>query len=183
MESVPNYTILEFLQAKDTSEFMFYMEFIKPENKFCNNVFRTADMTFNEFHTIIEILQNPKVLDIKELFVHLFRVRGTFEKSAEKMFLDESAIQFFKAKKFLENFIRSKLEYEKEALFSIPNDKMIEVNAYKRLAPYNVLMTKMRIGEQFSIDPEIVGTWKYTKVLNIMAVNTLRANIQQEINV
>lgn len=182
MGYVLNYTIEEYLRTEDTKDFDFVAQNLKPENKFAGRAWWTENMTFNEFHTIISILENPTLLDIKDLFVHLYRIRGNIQQSADEIFLKEKALQFFRARKFIEQFIQGKLKLEEKMLYADPDPRMLEINGYERLKPFNVLLSKVKIAEQFGKDPEEVGNWKYDKVLNLMAVNNVVAEIRNKLN-
>lgn len=173
-------TIGEYLQIKNPAEYELISDVIKPQNKLCGNTWDTNKMTYNEFHTIISILKNPNLHDVKELFVYLYNIRGNICVSPDEMFYKESIFQFFRAKKFLEEFISSKLEYENKVLYSEPDGRLIEIGAYDMMKPYSLIMTKVDLGEQFGVEPEEVGNWKYSRVLNILIVNNLRRTIQKQ---
>ena len=177
---LPNYTIEEYFKKPESVEIDIYLEYLKPVNRFAGNVFKTSELTFNEFHTIISIFQKPNALDVKDLFIYLYRIKGSFKKSPDKIFYSQSIYDFYRAKNFVMDFVKQKLEMEKKMLYSEPDEKMQAINAYERLAPFNVMLTKVKIGEQFGFSPEKVGKWKYTRVLNIMAVNNIRSNIKSD---
>tara|TARA_R110002049_G_scaffold309180_1_gene518140 strand:- start:27706 stop:28260 length:555 start_codon:yes stop_codon:yes gene_type:complete len=179
---IKNISILEYFELQDTSDYDFFIDLVKPENLFCKRVFDVSKMTYNEFHTIISIFNNPNLENIKDLFVHLYRIKGDLSKSAEKMFFDESIFTFFKAKKFISEMIKEKLRIEDKALYSEPDTRLIEIGASKRLKPFSVMLTKVSLGKQFGIDPYEIGNWQYSKVFNILATNNALNQVQKDYN-
>jgi len=178
-ESIEDISVLEYFNLLDTSKYDFYIDILKEENRFCGNVFNVANLTFNEFKYMISVFNDPNLDNLKELFIHLFRIRGDFSVSSEKLFYNESIFQFFKAKNFIINMMREKLKVEEKLLYSEPDTKMIEIGGYDMMRPFSTMLAKVNIGKQFGVDPEIVGNWKYTKVLNILATNNIVSEVQR----
>ena len=56
------------------------------------------------------------------------------------------------------------------------------VNMGKRLAPFNHQLTKMRLGKEYSIDPDTIGKWKYSKVFRILLAEKAQADVMKDYN-
>lgn len=180
MEEIKNITVEEYFNLKDSLVYDVFLDVLKPKNLFCGNVFDTNKMTYDEYLTIISILNNPNLLKIKDLFVHLWRVNGDIKNSSEDLFFNESIFVLFRAKRFLKEFIESKIKIERNVLYSEPNLKMIEIKAGERLKPFQTMIAKITIGKQFGINPYEVGKWKYSEVLNILATNNALNEVQTD---
>lgn len=178
--SIDNISVKEYLELQDTSEYDFYADILKPKNLFCGQVCDVEKITFNEFHTMLSIFQKPTLQNIQELFVHLYRVRGNMQISAIDLFYNEKVIQYFRAKRYLEEWVKNQLELENRMMSGEVDTKMLEIKGYKRMKPFSVQITKMNIGKQFAVEPEVVGNWKYKKVRQIMATNSLLNQIKTE---
>jgi len=177
-----NISLGEYFSLKDTSEYDIYASIIKPKNELCGNVFSHNKLTFNEFHTIISIFNESNSSELLDLFIHLYRIKGSFEISAKQQLLNESVFQFFRALRHVKLFMESKLKLEEKLLYSEPDTKMLEINAYKRMQPFSTMLTKIKLAEQFGQTPEEIGNWKYTQVINILASNNIVSQINKEYN-
>lgn len=175
-----NISLRDYFLLKDTSEYDAFIEIIKPENKLCGKRFDSNKLTFNEFRTIISIFNSPNPSDLLELFLHLYRIYDTFECSGKEKLLNESVFQFFRALRFIKLFVQENLQIEEKMLYSEPDTKMLEINAYERMQPFSTIMTKIKLAEQFGRTPEEIGNWKYTEVRNILASNNILNQIQKE---
>tara|TARA_R110000787_G_scaffold196468_4_gene307862 strand:- start:1401 stop:1955 length:555 start_codon:yes stop_codon:yes gene_type:complete len=174
--------IFEYLNLEDTSEYDFLLDFVKPENKLCGNIFQVNKMTFNEFKTILSIFNAKNLQDITELFIHLYRISGNINQSAEQEFLNEDIFQFFRAKKFVKNMIDRNLELEVKMLYSEPDTRMIEIGGMQLLKGFDTILTKINLAEQFSTTPETIGGWKYTSVRDILAANNALNTVKKLYN-
>lgn len=175
-----NISLRDYFLLEDSSEYDNFIEIIKPENRLCNKVFDSNKLTFNEFRTIISIFNSPNPSDLMDLFIHLYRIKGSFQISAKDELLNESVFQFFRALRYLKIFVDSKLKLEEKLLYSEPDTKMLEINAYKRMEPFSTMLTKIKLAEQFGKTPEEIGNWKYTQVINILASNNVLSQINKE---
>lgn len=155
----------------DTSKYDVFIDVIKPRNILCNKSCDLSKLTFNEYNVIKSIFNNPNLEDIKDLFIHLYRIRGNINISASDVFLNDSIFNLFRAKNYIKEFMIKRDSLERKVLSSEPDYKMIAINASERLSYFNVELTKIRLAEQFSLDPSVIGDWKYTKVFNILAAN------------
>lgn len=180
MNEVKDISIKEYFLMQDVSEYDVFIDIMEPKNLFCGNKFHVDKITFDEFNTILYIFNNPNPQNLKDLFVHLWRVKGDMQRSAESIFLQESIFSFFSAKNFLMKFVKRQLELESKLLYSEPDSKMIELGVSERLKNHRSMLTKIALGKQFGIDPYEVGEWKYSKVLNILATNNALEQIQKE---
>lgn len=178
-ESIEDISILDYFSLENTDEYDFYIDILKEENKLCGHRFDASKITFNEFKYMISVFNDPNLDNLKELFIHLFRIKGNFSVSSDKLFYNESIFQFFKAKNYVINMMREKLKVEEKLLYSEPDTKMIEIGGYDMMRPFSTMLAKVNIGKQFGVDPEIVGNWKYTKVLNILATNNIVSEVQR----
>ena len=174
--------IYQYLNLQDTSDYDLLIDFVKPDNKLCGNVFQVNKMTFNEFKTMLSIFNGNNLQDITDLFIHLYRIKGNINISSEQEFLSEDVFQFFRAKKFVNNLIEKNLELEVNMLYSEPDTRMIEIGGMKMLRGYDTILTKMNLAEQFSTTPEIVGGWKYTTVRDILAANNALNTVKKLYN-
>jgi len=177
-----NISLREYFSLNDTFDYDHYMPIIKPENKLCGKVFNHNKLTFNEFHTIISIFNDANPSELLDLFIHLYRIKGSFEISAKDELLNESVFQFFKALRHLKLFMDSKMKLEEKLLYSEPDTRMLEINAYKRMQPFSTMLTKIKLAEQFGKTPEEIGNLKYTQVINILASNNIVSQINKEYN-
>lgn len=168
---IKDINILQYFQLEDTSSYDVFLDILKPENKFCGRSCNLSKITYNEFKVAVSIFNNPNAQDLKELFIMLFKIKGDINTRESDLFYNESVFTFFKARKFLHNFLEESLKLEEKVLYSEPDIKMISIKANETLAPFNTLLSKMKIGSQFGVDPEEIGNWKYKKVLNILAAN------------
>ena len=180
MQELNNISIKEYFSLQDSSAYDVFLDILKPKNLFCGKRFDTSKMTYDEYLTIISILNKPNLLNVKDLFVHLWRIKGSIKISAEEMFFNESVFVLFSAKRFLKEFIEHKIKLENKILYSEPDIKMLEIKAGERLKPFQTMITKINIGKQFGINPYEVGKWKYSEVLNILATNNALNQVQRD---
>lgn len=182
MTTLDDISVLEYFNLEDSSEYDFFIDLMKPENKLCGRSWGYNDMTFNEFKTIILIFNEPTYSDIQDLFLHLYSIRGNIKESPESIFQRESVFQFFKAKNFVKKIMQEKLELEDRLLGGDKDPILEQIDAYNRLAPVNTMLTKIRLAEQFGVTPKEVGDWKYNEVLNIQIANKISSQIDKEYN-
>ena len=173
-------TLREYFNLKDTSEYDFYIDIIQSENMLCGKKFDHNKLTFNEFHIAISIFNNPNLSELIELFIHLFRINDTFEISSKNRLLNESVFQFFKALRYIKLFIEEKLNLQEKLMYSEVDARMLEINGYKRLKPFSIILIKIKLAEQFGKTPEEIGYWKYSQVVNILASNNIISQIEKE---
>jgi hypothetical protein len=179
---VNNITLLEYFKLENTSEYDVFIDVLKPINSFAGNSFNVSKMTFNEFQTIIHIFNNPSVNNIKKLFLHLYKIRGTFKESSDSIFFKQSVFDFFKAKRFVSDMVKEKLEIESKLLYSEPDTRFIEIGGNEILKPFSSMLTKISLGKQFGVDPYVVGDWEYSKVITILATNNALNNVEKRYN-
>lgn len=179
---INNITIYEYFCLEDTSEYDVFLDFVKPVNMLCNKRCNLNSISYNEFKVCLAIFNNPVIEDIKDLFCLLFDIRGDMNQSADEMFYGENVFTFFRAKKFIHNYLEHSLEREKKAFSGSVDVKLLEINAAELLSPFESLLTKMTLAEQFSKDPEEIGRWRYTKVFNILSANNAIKEVTRKYN-
>lgn len=183
MHSINDISIIEYLQLEDSSSYDIFIDILNPVNRFAGRTFNPNRLTFNEVEIIKSVFSgNAELEDIKELFIHLYKIKGTMRESADEIFFKTSVFDLFKAKAFLSEFILSILERERDWLSSPPDDKMLMLNAGERIKPFNSLLTKMTIAKDFNCTPREVGEWSHLEVFNIQVVNKVFNDLQKEYN-
>jgi len=65
-------------------------------------------------------------------------------------------------------------------MYSEVDARMLEINGYKRLKPFSIILIKIKLAEQFGKTPEEIGNWKYSQVVNILASNNIISQIEKE---
>jgi len=179
---IKNINIGEYLTLEDSTQYDIFVNTLNPKNLFCGRKANYKALTFDEVQVIKSILNRPNSQDIKDLFCMLYNIRGSYEQSADNEFLSQSVFDLFAAKRYLDEFILTLSERESKHLSSEPDVKAEMVNAGKRLAPFSHQLTKMRLGKEYSIDPDIVGRWKYNKVFSILIAEKAQADVMKDYN-
>jgi len=179
---IKNISIGEYLTLEDSTVYDIFIDTLNPKNFFCGRVANYNRLTFDEVQVIRSILNNPNSQDIKDLFCMLYNIRGSYEQSEDKEFLSQSVFELFAAKKYLDEYILMIGNRESKHLSGTPDVKAEMVNAGKRLAPFNHQLTKMRLGKEYSVDPDIIGGWKYSKVFSILVAEKAQADVMKDYN-
>jgi len=182
METIKNISIGEYLTLEDSTQYDIFVNTLNPKNFFRGRVANYNNLTFDEIQVIKSILNNPNSQDIKDLFCLLYGIRGSYEQSEEAEFLSQSVFELFSAKRYLDEYILELSSREAKHLSGTPDIKAEMVNAGKRLAPFNHQLTKMRLGKEYSIDPDIIGTWKYSKVFRILVAEKVENEVMKDYN-
>jgi len=120
--------------------------------------------------------------DLMELYIMLFRIKGSMQMSEQEMFLRESVFQLFRAARFIREYIEGVNKKETEWLGGNENGILTMLDAGKRLAPFSHLLKKMDIAQMFARTPSEIGRWKYSTIFSILASTQVRADIQKEYN-
>jgi len=178
--NIEDITIREYFTMRDTSEYDVFLDVINPKNKLCGNECNLNNITFDEYHVMRGVFNQPVIEDIQELLIHIYNIKGGFMCTDVNKFLSESIFNFFRVFNYLKEYIVKRNELEANALSSTPDYRMIAVNANERLSPYSSQLTKNRLAEQFGQDPSTIGGWKYSKVFNILAANHALSTVQAE---
>ena len=180
---IKNITIGEYITLEDSTEYDIFVNTLNPKNLFCGRKANYKALTFDEVQVTRSILNNPNFQDIKDLFCMLYDIRGSYKQSADNEFLGQRVFDLFAAKKYLDDFIVSLGDREAKMLSGTPDVKAEMVNASKRLAPYNHLLTKLRLSKEHSCgDPDVIGRWKYSKVFNILVAEKVQADVMKDYN-
>lgn len=183
MHNIENISIKEYLQLKDTSSYDIFIGILNPRNSFAGRTYNVNALTYNEVEIIKSIITKETQLeDIKELLIHLYNIRGNINESPDDIFFKASVFDLFKATAFLEEFVKTAYEREKKLLSSVPDDKMLMINAGERVKPVSSLLTKMTIAKDYGVTPREVGEWSYLEVFNIQVVNKIVDDLQKEYN-
>ena len=177
MYSIDNITIKQYFELQDSSEYDIFIDTIKPKNLLSGNSCNLSSLKFDEVEVIKKTFYNSNGNDVIDILVELY-CKGSFEQSKNEEFLNASVFDLFRVKAYLQNWITDVIERENKVLAGIPDDKLIMINAGERLKAVSHLLSKMRLAEQFSKDPEEIGNWKYTKVFNLMLANKRSNDVQ-----
>jgi len=180
--TIDNICIAEYFSLEDTEKYDIYIDHIAPENLLCGRKCNTANLTFDEVQVARSILANPNANDLMELYIMLFRIKGSMQMSEQEMFLRESVFQLFRAARFIREYIEGVNKKETEWLGGNENGILTMLDAGKRLAPFSHLLKKMDIAQMFARTPSEIGRWKYSTIFSILASTQVRADIQKEYN-
>ena len=179
---VKNVTIYEYITGQDNGECDAFLDVINPKNELCGNDCNFNRLTFDEVEVIKSILRNPNLKDMKDIFMMLYNVRGSFKQSAENEFYEESIYKFFAARKYLINFINEISEKERKHLSTEACEKWEMVNGGKRLAPVSHLLTKIRLAKEFSTTPREIGNMKYSEIFSILVAENRYNSVMKDYN-
>jgi len=177
--SIDNITVKEYFELVDSSEYDIFIDTINPKNSFNRKRCNVSKLSFDEVEVIKSIFNNPTVNNIKELFIELFRL-GDAKTSANDEFYNTSIFDLFRAKRYLQDWIVKVIEVENIQLAGIADDKLLMINAAERLKAVSHLLTKMRLGEQFSKSPSEIGKWKYNTVFTMLVANKRSNDVQRD---
>jgi hypothetical protein len=162
----------------DTTEYDMFLEVLKPRNFFSGKVFDTSSITYNEMEVLKKTFQNADMSNIFYIFVLFYKIRGNYKVTQEEQFYNQSIFDLFRVKLFLQNFLIEKVNLENKMLTGIPDERMLMVNGYERLNAVSFLLSKIKLAEQFSTTPDVVGDWKYNKVFSYLIANKLYNDVQ-----
>ena len=177
-----NITVREFFEMEDSSAYEIFIDTMNPKNYFAGREGDYASLTFDEVEVIKGILNEPNLEDIKDVYKLLYKIRGTFEKSSDEIFFEQSVFDLFASKIYLVNFIKTISKREKDNLTGEPDEKMIMVNAGERLSAVSHLLTKIRLAKQFGVTPKEVGSWKYNEVFSILVAEKRYDDVLKDYN-
>lgn len=181
-ETIKNISISEYLALGDSMQYDIFVNVLNPKNFFCGREANYNKLTFDEVQVIKSILNRPNSQDIKDLFVMLYDIRATRFRSGAKIFLSQSVFSLFAAKRYLDDFIIQLSNREAKHLTGEPDEKADRVNAGKRLAPFNHQLTKIRLGKDYGLDPDVIGRWKYSKVFAILVAEKVQEDVTRDYN-
>jgi hypothetical protein len=177
--SINNISIKEYFSLKDSTKYDIFIDAIKPKNIFNGKKCNFNSLTFDEIKVMKDIFRNPTFENIQELIIELYRL-GSFELSAIDEYMNASIFDLFAVKNYLQEFLINIINRENKVLSGSPDEKMIALNAQKRLEPVNHMLTKIRLAEQFGKAPHEIGSWKYNRVFSILVANKISNDIQLE---
>lgn len=168
---VKDITIGKYLSLKYTFQYDIVFDMIEAENRFNGHRCFFDSLTFDEVSVIRRTFIAPTIEDLKFVFRICY---------GERDFFDCSIIDFFRAKKFLDDKIVEITKLETKLIQSIPDPKVVAAGL-DRLNKYGEMNTKIDLGAQFGKSPEEIGRWKYIDVLFIRARNNDINEIQKAI--
>ena len=179
---IEDITIQEYFTMEDSTEYDIFVDILKPVNLFAGRRCNTNNLTFDEVQVMKVLFQNPTFNTIEDLIILCYRLKGDIRESAGKQYLSTSVFDLFRAKTFLQEFIIETIDKERMWLSGKSDEKLLMINAEKRLSPFSHLLTKIRLAEQFSTTDSIIGGWKYSKVFTILTANKIHADLMKEYN-
>lgn len=180
-KTITNISILTYFQLADSGKYDVYAKHMKPEGKFLGKWSKLQDLTYSEVEVVKKIMSRElTVSNLILMFKIVFKIHDTFETSADNRFFEESIFQLFKAQNWITQELKIISNREKNALSGEKDPKAEKINANERLAPFNLEIVKDKIAQRYSIDPEVVGEWKYSKVFRILATISIQEKIHTE---
>jgi len=165
---------------RDSLAYDIFIDTLEPVNSFANNTAIMGSLTYDQVEVIKQVFKLATIKDIKDVFIMCYRLKGTMKQSSDMQFYSTSVFDLFRAKRFIQEWITMIVKREINTFTSIPDDKLIMINASERLAPFNHSLSKIRLAEQFSTEPKYVGRWKYNYVFGLLASNKIYNDIQRE---
>ena len=180
MYSIENITIREYFGLADTSAYDIFIDSMNPINKFGDYTCNFGRLTYNEVQYVKNSYKKLDFNTLKDAILVCFNIRGTFERSQDKIFYDTSIFDLFRVRKLLEDFVKEKYAIEEKLLFQMPDDKMIMLDAGKRLQHVSFLLNKIDLAKRFSTTEREIGSWNYNRVLSILAAQNVQSTIRKE---
>jgi len=182
MKGIEDITIREYFSRQNTDNYDVFLDILKPKNKFKGRVCKVNSLTFDEVEVIKRIFDKPTLEDIKDMFQTCYGLRDTYTTYADDDFYNTSIFDLFRAKRFLQNYITKIIKKENVHLYTGGDEKMMQVNASKRLAPWNHQLVKNILGQKYSCKPKEIGRWTYNEVFAIRASSKVYEDINREYN-
>jgi hypothetical protein len=170
------------LNEKEAIKYDIYINTLNPSSKFCGKYLDTSKLTYEQVELIRLTFKNPTIDDIKELFLMIWGIRGDIQRSADRMFMDESIFSLFRAKNYIQKFLIKLIEKEKKMLSAPPDVKSEAVNAGERLSPVNFILTKNRLAERFGCMPSDIAKMKYTEIFLTLLADKMYADVSNDYN-
>lgn len=136
----------------------------------------------------ITSLSFAEVCEIKRTFISptlegLFSIFQSIFKVSKDKFLRSDVVSYFYALNHLGNSVQQIMEREK--LLAPKEDEdyflMKEAGA-ERLQVFQELPILLNLAERFATTPEVIETWKYSKVFAILLHDKTTADIRKEFN-
>ena len=173
-------SIRDYFQTDDTAEYDIFISSIKPSNTFAGNKFKA--LSFDEFEYFKKVFFNEDktLIGFIDLYKIGFDLKGSIKQSPEDEFFNASVFELFACKKYIEDYLMLRIGRTNNVLSGAPDEKMLRVNGYERLQPFNHLLTKMQFAERFNTTPDEIGKWKYDKVFLYLAADSVQNNVQRE---
>lgn len=180
MMDIKDITVREYFGMLDTSQYDVFIDILKPTNFYCGKKCMNKLLSFDEVKVMAKIFNNPTLENIKDMFITCFNIKGSINVSEDELFFNESVFALFRAKRFLQEFIKNTLERENKVLSQDPDPKLIAINAANRLAPFSHELVKIDLAQKFGVTPDDIGGWKYSKVFRILAATSIRDSVRKD---
>lgn len=166
---IENISVLQYFQLEDTSEYDFYIDYVKPSSNFGRYKSRFKELTFDEMGYIKRAIQKPTVESIKNVFVMVFHIRDTYEQTSQDYFFNQSIFDLFRCQRQIDVEMAQISKREANAYQQRVDPKLIAIDAAKKLQPYQHQLSRMKVAEKYGKSPDEVGGWKYSLVFSILA--------------
>jgi hypothetical protein len=180
--TIDDITIQQYFTLEDTTEYDIYINILNPVNRFAGRSCITANLTFDEIEVIKQIFAHPTIDDIKDMFITCFRIKGSMRESEDTIFWEQSIFDLFRAKAYLQSYIKEIVDREVRWFHEEPNERMQMINAGERSRPFAHTMKKISLAQQFSTTPDEIGNWTYMKVFSYMIANKVKDDIARDYN-
>ena len=171
MMTIENISVQDYFTMEDSTSYDVFIDVMNPNNSFNNKSAEIEAMTYDEVKTVIRILKSgvtPTTLDSIYSIVYKTRLSNgkVFDLFSSKNFIVSTFEEIIKREDRLLNFPGS-------------DDSKWIAAGVNDLAKFSDLALKVEVAEMFGLDPETVGTWKYTKVLSILAYKRLKEHVNR----
>ena len=169
---IKNIKIKDYLKLQYRFKYDIVEKYVKPKNLFNGKECKFNDLTFDEVTLIKKIVSKPTYEKIPILFEICYN---------ENNFVNCKIIDYFQARKWIDKKVIELIELQNKMIVSIPDPKLIAagVNNLERFAEEN---TKIDLGEQFSVPPFEIGTWKHTLVLLYQSRNSILNQVHKNLS-
>ncbi len=97
-------------------------------------------------------------------------------------FFNGKIVELYRAQRYLTSWVENAIKRENLQLSGKIDEKWLRVNASERLAPVNHLLTKMRLAEKFSTNPDDIGGWRYSKIFTILVAEKRFNDVMHDYN-
>lgn len=169
-----NINVKEYFELSNKFEYDLLLVSLLPENIFDKNI--------NEF-TYLDVINLFKFAKKDLSFDNDFVLFSLFFGIEKYQFETLSVTDYFSAKKFTLNFVRTTAERQNKLLSSvnIDNDKW-QMCERGRLNKFNDIMPLVQIGEIYGIYPFDLQNKLYSEILSLLVLHKTKKDVQNEFN-
>jgi hypothetical protein len=160
---------IKHLSKNNTKAFEIYANIIPANNIICGKEVNFMELTFDEVSVIKRLLTRNTDESLKMII---------------KIFTDEKIenVFYYELISFIKWLTKTIIEFQtKENELSVTDSKMLSAGI-ERLNMFGELNTKIQLAEQFGKLPSDIGKMTYVQVLQIMSYNSVKHQIQKELN-